>query len=296
MAVALSSAAAAASTRAKPRKPSNLAAIDGGGERGYEVTFTDTKPPKLKLPRKPAHDDLRGQLAWITSVLRFDPAHPATAVKRAGKPGQDGHVEIQRAGTSSIPFEPASTIDNPRRFLPALRWHLQPTDGAPYGFKGERCNEIADVVRLAAGVCAAPDAAQEAAAIVGTLTFMAEVVEGATTYGTAAQRYEAAEKLRPAIDRHSGRAVGAARYLVDENTGEIVVRVSDLQRAAREHIGSSVPHGWLDARMDQLGWTRASLQGYAVAGRDGRKGPHTRCDVYRGHLPSEPDAEGCVNT
>lgn len=180
--------------------------------------------------------------------------------------------------------------------VPMLDTQLQPTDGEPYGFKDEHCKRIGRVIGLACGVCAAPDAAQEAAAIVGTFTLSAKAVEGLTTYGTPAQRHEAVEALRPELDTHSGRAIGPSCYLIDDSTGELVIRVSDLQEAARRHVGASLPHGWVDARIDNLGWARAHLQGYAHAGREGRKGPHSRCDVYRGHLPSDDADEASVNT
>lgn len=260
----------------------------------HTVTFTrenGSRAAKLTLPEVPAHDDLPGLLAWLTSVLRLDAQHPVTGAKHEGLRGQGGHVELRRAGVPPIRFEPAATISSARRFLPALGWQLHPTDGEPYGFKDDHCRRIAHVVRLACGVCSAPDAAQEAAGIVGTFMSRAEAVEGHSTYGTPSQRHEAVERLRPATDERSGRAVGCARYLIDDNTGELVVRVSDLQIAAREHIGSGLAHGWLDARMDNLGWTRVRMQGYAHAGRDGRKGPHSRCDVYRGHLPSADAGE-----
>ena len=255
------------------------------GRRAYAVGFTDTKPPKLVLPAIPAHDDLPALLAWTTSVLRLNPAHPVTRVTHQGRRGQDGHIELRRAGAPAIYFEPASAVNSARRLLPALGWQLHPTDGEPYGFKDEHCHRIARVLQLACGVCKAPDAATEAAGIVGTFTMYAEAVEGHTTYGESGQRHEAAEAMRSTI-------MAPPRYLIDENTGELVVRVSDLQDAARKHVGSSLPHGWLDARMEQLGWTRAQLQGYAQSGRDGRKGPHSRCDIYRGHLPAdETDTE-----
>ncbi len=39
-----------------------------------------------------------------------------------------------------------------------------------------------------------------------------------------------------------------------------MVRVSDLRESARSTIGSGLAHGWLDARMDDLGWTRLQLR------------------------------------
>ena len=81
------------------------------------------------------------------------------------------------------------------------------------------------------------------------------------------------------------------RYLVDANTGELVIRVGDLQAAARSHIGSSLPRGWLDARMRALGWERRALDGHAVDGRAGRIGPHARTFVYCGHIPQIGDTD-----
>lgn len=78
----------------------------------------------------------------------------------------------------------------------------------------------------------------------------------------------------------SGHPIKPARYLVDANTGELVIRVGDLQAAARAHIGSSLPRGWLDARMQALGWDRRGLDGHA-----GRQGRHARTLIYRGHVP-----------
>ena len=252
------------------------------------VTFDEKK--KLVLPVVPEHDDLPGLLAWLTTVLNLDPAHPVTDVRHEGQRGPEGHVHITRAGAGSIRFEPARAISTARQMLPALIFQRHLSDGEPHGFRDQDCRTVAHVITKACGVCAAPDEAQEAAAIVGTFTFRAEPVEGFTTYGTPAQRYEAAEALRTGFDAYEDRPGGRSRYLVDDHTGEIVIRVSDLQVAGREHTGSSLRHGWLDARMEHLGWARARLEGRALPGREGRKGPHLRCDVYRGHLPSD-DAE-----
>lgn len=262
----------------------------------YAVTFTDDKTPKLMLPAVPEHDDLPGQLEWITSVFQLDPDHPATGVAREGRRGKDGHIEIRRAGAAPIRFEPTGAIYTARQLVPMLGPQLLPTDGKMYSFKDEHCRDIAHVLLLAAGACEAPDIAQEAAGIVSTFMFRATPFEGYTTYGTTSQRYEAAHALRRDIDEYSGRPRGAARYLIDENTGEIVVRATDLLDAAREHVGSSLPHGWLDARMQNLGWSRATLEGRALPGREGRRGPHLRCDVYRGFPPGDDADEGSVTT
>lgn len=271
-----------AAARTAPRTA--LAAVNGAGQGDpYAVTFTDSKPPKLVLPEVPAPDDLAGQLACITSIFRLDPRHPATGVVHEGKPGPDGHVHITRAGAAPIRFEPASIVNSARKFLPALGWQLQPTDSEPYGFKDEHCRRIAHVLRLACGASKAPDAAQEAAAIVGTFLGRSEAIDGHTGYGTSPQRYEAAEALRR--DDYGS----PARYLIDTQTGELCIRVSDLQAAAREHVGASLSHGWLQARMEHLGWDRVRLDGHRSHGREGRGGPHARCDVFRGHLPTDDD-------
>lgn len=84
------------------------------------VSFTDGKPPKLVLPEVPAHDDLAGLLAWLTTVLALDPAHPVTGVRHEGPRGGDGHVHITRAGAGPIRFEPCRQIATARQMLPAL--------------------------------------------------------------------------------------------------------------------------------------------------------------------------------
>jgi hypothetical protein len=73
-------------------------------------------------------------------------------------------------------------------------------------------------------------------------------------------------------------------FLVDANTGELVVPVGGLQRAARRYVGSSLPRGWLDARMEDFGWVRILLDGHALPGRGGRSGPHKTVSAYRGHV------------
>jgi hypothetical protein len=257
----------------------------------YEVTWTTDKTPKLVLPGIPPHDDLAGLAAWVTSVFRLDPRSPVTKMKHEGHRGPDGHVNIRRAGAADLRFEPITALYSARRMIPALGSQLLPTDDEPYGFKDEHCKRIAHVIHLACGACEAPDAAQEAGGIVGTFTLRAKAIEGYTTYGTPTQRFEALEALRP-----NGDGFATPSYLIDDSTGEIVIRVSDLQTAAREYNGTSLHHGWLDARMDHLGWSRARVHGYAQPGRDGRKGPHSRCDFYRGHMPAEEAETPSVST
>ena len=98
---------------------------------------------------------------------------------------------------------------------------------------------------------------EETTGIIGYFLGRAREVEGGTTYGDNAERYEAAVALQrtptePWI------------FLVDANAGELVIRVSDLHDAAREYSGSSIPRGYLDGRMEQLGWKRIDLDGHAL--------------------------------
>lgn len=256
------------------------------GTGSYAVTWTSDKPPKLVLPAVPEHDDPAGLCAWLTSVLRLNPQHPVTGGVRLGVRGPDGHAELQRAGAPDIRFEPNAAIYTPRRLLPMLDSQLAETDGEPYGFKEEHARRVAYVIRLLCGAAGAMTANQEAAGIIGTFLSAAVAVESHTTYGTTAQRYEAAQALRRDLDEHTGRPVGPARYLIDRDTGELGIRVSDLQTAARSHVGSSLPRGWLDARIAGIGWERLTLEGRAESGWTGRYSAHARTLVYRGHLPA----------
>lgn len=262
----------------------------------YRVTWTDDKVPKLILPGNPKHDDPIAIAAWCTSVFQLDQEHPVIGFKRLGRRGTEGHALVYRAGGAPpISFEPIGAMYSSLRFLPMLRTQLLSTDQQPYGFRNDHCATIAHVVQLGCGVSIGPDMAEEAATVVGHFTFTAKAVEGVTTYGTPVQRHEAIEALRPELDAY-GKQASPNRYLVDENTGEMVIRVSDLQETARNYYAKGLHHGWLDARMDALGWTRVTSQGYQFPGREGRKGPHSRCVVYRGHLPEISENDSQVNT
>jgi hypothetical protein len=114
-------------------------------------------------------------------------------------------------------------------------------------------------------------------------------VEGFTIHGTPGQRYEAATTLQRDADPLTGRPSGVVRYLIDCHTGEHVARVQDVGESVRRQLGSSLARGFLDGRMQGLGWTRARLDGRAIPGRAGRSGPHARCDVYCGVLGNGDD-------
>lgn len=262
----------------------------------YQVTF-DAKG-KLQLPPTPSVEDIAGLCAWLTVVFSLDPAHPITRAVHEGLIGKDGHVVLHRAGDAGpIRFEPAAHINQPARLIETLSWRLGPQDGAVHAFKGDHCRVISHVIRMACGAFETASDADEAAGIVGTFLHIAVAVDGRTTYGTPAQRYEAALGLRHETDEIHGRPVGPPRYLIDANTGELVIGVRDLAEAARHHVGSGLARGWLDARMATLGWARVTLQGYGHPGRAGRQDPHARINAYRGHLPAgDQGDQDTVNT
>ncbi len=258
----------------------------------YPVTWTNDKTPKLILPDVPVPDNPAGLAAWLTSVLRLDARHPVTGAVHQGLRGAEGHAKISRAEAPSIRFEPAGAVNTARRLLPILSWQLLPTDGEPYGFKDEHARKIAHVLRLLCGISAELTEAQETIGVLGTFLSGAHVVEGHTIYGTGSERYQAAIAIQREEDERTGRPVGPGRYLIDKSTGELVIRVSDLQEAARRHAGSSLPRGWLDGRMQDLSWERRRVDGRAVDGRTGRHSPHARVTVYIGHPPAAGGDEG----
>ncbi len=280
-------------------------ALDGGTATGrrpatYKVSIENNK---LVLPEMPASDDIAGCCAWLTCVFNLNPAHPITKGEHQGQRGPDGHISLTRADAPPIRFEPATKINTPGKLIETLSWRMLPTDGPIHALASTHCRQIAHVVRMLCGAVQSMSDEQETEGIVGTFMHAAISLEGATTYGTTGQRYEAAMALRREVDQATGRPIGPARYFIDVNTGEYVIAVSDLAEAARRHVGSSLPRGWLDARMEDLGWARITLQGYGQPGRDGRKGPHARINAYRGHLSAitddpdeQPDTTTPVNT
>jgi hypothetical protein len=266
----------------KPRASSNGARLKVEWKEGPRGAL------KLVLPETPRQDVAR-LCEWLTVVFNLDCEHPVTGGSRDGLAGPDGHAVLKRAGTrKALRFEPIKRLSTPAKLAEDLEGWGLPTDGEVYGFTAEHARKISHVVRMLCGATERMSAEQETEAIIGTFLQRARSVEGHTTYGTSAQRYEAAAALSPNL--------GAERYLIDKNTGELVIAVSDLQEAARRHTGSSLPRGWLDARMDAIDWTRCRLDGHGEPGEDGRRlGPHARVSVYRGHLPAE-SADGAVTT
>jgi len=246
---------------------------------------------KLVLPPVPKSEPAE-LCKWLTAVLALDPEHPITEGVMAGVRGPNAHVVLRRLDAPPLAFEPAARINTPMRLVEDRSWQAIPSAGEVPPFKGAHCMQIAYVVRQLCGISQARTDEQETIGIVYSHLSRGIQVEGHTTYGSSAQRYEAVLALR---DDPSGRRIGGLAYLIDAHTGELVIRVSDLETTARLHIGSSLSRGWLTARMELIGWTRCTIDGHAQPGRVGRQGPHARTHVYRGLLPQSDD-DGAVTT
>lgn len=251
----------------------------------YEVGFGDRG--KLVLPDIPELIDSAGQCAWLTAVFALDPSRPITGGKREGLDGPNGHVVLERAGAREIFVEPVSRINSPAKLVETLSWYRLPSDDPVHALKGEHCRLIAHVVRMLCGASKTISSAEQTDLLVSAFIHEATQVVGFTTYGTSRQRYEAAIALRRVVDPTVGGRP-AARYLVDENTGELVVAAGELQDAARRYAGSSFPHGWLDARMKTLEWVRITLEGRGLPAV-GNYRPHARIYCYRGLLPGSDE-------
>jgi hypothetical protein len=271
----------------------SAAQIAGGGA---DVAVLDTtrreslvdEKGKLALPPTPEVDDLPGLSWWLTLVLNLDFSRPVISGERQGMRGPEGHVVLKRSGAPPLRFEPATRINTPARLIETLAWSTIPTDGEVPPIKSHHCQQIAYVVKMLCGVTETMTDEQETAGLVGAYLQSATVVEGCTTYGTTAQRYEAATALSGEVDAN-GRPL-ERKYLLDENTGEIVIRVGDLNESARRYVGGAIARGWVVGRMDGVGGQRITLDGHATQGRSGRSGLHARCAVYRGLLPTQPEA------
>jgi Bifunctional DNA primase/polymerase, N-terminal len=264
---------------------------------GKPQTFTVEVDDKGEPTLPEIRGDTPGLCAWLTAVFALDPKHPITAAVRQGRPGPDSSVVVKRAGLGGaydIRFDPITRLNTPSKLIEALSSYMLHTDGAVPALKTAHCRQISYVVRMLCGASERMSAAEEATGIVGTFLQVAVPIEGCTTYGNGAQRYEAAVALRRELDPTTGRPLGPLRYLIDADTGELVIAVSDLGDAARRHIGSSLPRGWLDGRMETLGWQRVVLDGHERLGRSGRESPHATVITYRGYLPMSAD-DGAEN-
>lgn len=263
--------------------------VDATSLPGKQQTANNPKAG-LVLSASPEPTDIVGLCEWLTEAFDLTREHPITGGRREGIRGAAGHAVLTRFDAPPIRFEPVSRINTPARLIEDLSWQTLPSDGAVPAFKTEHCRQTAHVVRMLCGVSASISDEQETAGIVAAYVSVADEVEGFTTYGAGPQRYESVRALQR-NDAVSGLPIGIPRYLVDKDTGELVIRAGDLAETARRFIGASVPRGWLEGRMDGLGWQRIHLDGHAASGRVGRRGPHARAIVYRGHLPGTDDDE-----
>jgi hypothetical protein len=254
--------------------------LDGAITGWPEVTFN--AKGKLVLPEIPDLGDVLGECRWLTVVFNLDPHHPVKGAELQGRRGSDGHVVMRRVDAPDITFAPAAVVNTALKLVTELSWQKLPSDGQVHPLMNEHCRAISHVLRMLCDDREAMTRAQEADAILATYTATAIPVEGRTTYGTAAQRYDAAVALRREVSSR-GQPIGSGHYLIDADTGELVVQVSDLQDAARRYEGESLARGWLDAMMDEAGFKRVTLDGHAEPGRAGRQGRHVRVFAYRGH-------------
>ena len=226
-------------------------------------------------------------------MFNLDGRRPIIDGRRLGHRGAAGHVQLQRHDAPEILFEPASRINVPGQLTTDLDWQKIPTDGEGYGYTADHCHRIAHVVRLLCGATDMLTAEDETQHIVSTFLELAVQCDDPghllTTYGGSPQRYAAATALQREVDQ-LGRPAEAPKYLLDAYTGEHVIRVSDLEAFTRQHLGSSLARGFLDARMQTIGFTRISIDGHERGGEGRVDNPHARCSAYRGHMPTpEPD-------
>jgi len=236
----------------------------------------------LELPEKPSLDDIVGLCAWTTVVFGLDRRHPITGGKRRGVRGVAGCVELTRLDAMPLIIDPVTRLNVPLRLSEALTAHRLPSDDAIPPFRGSHCRDVAHVIVMLAGTDEALTEDQETASIIGTLLHIAEEADAKVTcHGSAAQRAEVVLALRHGYDE-------PIRWLRDSYTGEIVVTVRDLNEVARKHMGGTLRHGWLEARMDSFGWVRRELQGYGEQ-PDGSRGQHVELGIYRGFLPGADD-------
>ena len=182
---------------------------------------------------------------------------------------------------TEIRFEPITVLGDPKRLMPILRSYMLTTDGLLRELGPGHCGQVFHVVNLLCSSTRATSAAEKTWSIVDDLLVIGEPIEGHTLRGTVPQRYEAAGQMVRPLDEH-GRTGGRPRYLVEDD-GEIAVMVSELQSIARRNVGATIRHGWLDARLEEIGWERVTLDAWQEAGRAGRGGHHRRFTAYRGH-------------
>lgn len=273
-------------------------------EKGLNKGREDKRPYNLaKLPKQ---DDREGLCQWLTLSLGLDPDHPITNGRRLGTHDTNGSAMLERSGAPPLRFDPITRLATPAKLLESLGSGMTSRDGIAPPLTGDHCPQIFAAVRWLCD-CSDEIAADERfAAIVRTFLIGAEQVDGDfTTYGTtSAERYKLARELSPVLNQY-GKPDGPLRYVVDSNTGELVIRASDLQAAARAAEGTGLRRGELDALLMEHDWQRIRIDGFQDPGRVGRQGAHARLFAYRGvlatddepdDLPEPPTNDQAVNT
>jgi hypothetical protein len=251
--------------------------------RAFRLEWVDGRSGKKDLGPLPQVPDLGATAelcAWLTTVFGLDPSKPIVGGERKGLRGPEGRIELYRAGAPTLPFEPARTVNQPPRLIEAVSNYAVPTDGKVPPIRAAHCADIVLAIRRLCGESQQLSDDEETLGIIGAfLAGDVEPVAGYTTYGDGVQRYEAAVALGHRREAHTGRPYGTARFLVDANTGELVIGIGDLAAAARRHLGVSLKHGWLDGRMESAGWQRLIIEGWE---EPGHRGGHRKFQAYRG--------------
>ena len=236
---------------------------------------------QLKLPDPPPHDDILGNCAWLTAVLHLDPKYPITFGKWYGLRGGRGAIVLEREGTESISIEPASSILNVGRFMEQLMFTRITTDREPYPYTNHHCRTISHVIHRLCDSTNAISERDETMSALLALIADARRVDGFTLYGTTPQRYEMLE----ALQRDNGKRAHQLepwerRYAVDTTTGEYVVPADELRAFMRKQFGSAISRGWLEGRLEKVGWKQQHL----TARPEGRGSKQGERYIWRGEL------------
>jgi hypothetical protein len=252
----------------------------------FKCTYDD-KGKLIDLPTPiPAPDDGPGQRAWMSAAWPLHPAHPVTRTQQLGNRGPNGHLVVSRRDALAIRFEPITKLNTPTKLIETLSSYLLGIDGRCPAYSGNHCGLISWVLRMLAENDEVISEDEEMLTIIGACLQVAAVaVEDHTTYGmTREQRWDAAAALCRDVDPTTNKWYGPPHYLIDSETGELIIGLRDLEDAARG-MRTSVPHGWVTGRMQSLGWKRIVLDAHEMSGRTGRRGPHRRPVAFRGRPP-----------
>jgi hypothetical protein len=269
---------------------------NGAGAAGSRSTWAPRwGPPATSGAKKgkkpyiladlPQRDDRAGLCEWLTLNLGLDPEHPITNGCRFGTHDHDGIALLYRRNAPELRFTPITRLSTPARLTETLIGCLTSTDGVIPPFTNDHIAYITSAVRWLCEITDEQSHVERFNAITGTFLAGAEPIEEKlTTYNTTSpQRYELADKLRPQRDEHNRPL--PPRYLVDRNSGELIIGVGDLQTAARAAEGTSLRRGELDTLLVERGWKRITIEGRGHPGRPQARGPHLRLYAYRGLLP-----------